>query len=158
MKNLILILEDDPSRIEVMKSWLQDRLYMFEHYFFDQPSDLIELVKQRSDDVLAVSLDHDLNEICLSARHLPGDRTDDPTGMDVVAFLEQQPPQFPVLIHSSNHRAAEKMVRCFKKRHWSVDRVIPFDDTAWIGDEWLPKLRKMIEKHYAQLAEPCVNE
>jgi len=154
MKNLILILEDDPSRIEVMKSWLQDRLYMFKPHFFEHPSEMIEIVKQRSDEILALSLDHDLNELCLPTR-LPSDVRPDPTGMDVVTFLEQQPPQFPVLIHSSNDRAAEKMVRCFKKRHWAVDRVIPFDDTSWIGEEWLPKLRKMIEKHHAQLAVPC---
>ncbi len=155
MKNLILILEDDPSRIEVMKAWLHDRLYMFEPHFYEHPSDMIEMVRQRSDDILAVSLDHDLNELCLPAQHSFDSRSDDPTGMDVVAFLENQSPDFPVLIHSSNHRAAEKMVRCFKKRHWAVDRVIPFDDTSWIGDEWLPKLRKMIEKQNAQLAEPC---
>lgn len=154
MKNLILILEDDTSRIEVMKSWLQDRLYMFEPHFFEQPSEMIEMVKQRSDEILAVSLDHDLNELCLPARFPPDERPD-PTGMDVVNFLEQQLPTFPVLVHSSNHRAAEKMVRCFKKRQWPVDRVIPFDDTSWIGDEWLPKLRKMIEKHHAQFAVPC---
>ena len=123
MKTLILILEDDPSRIEVMKAWLQDRLYMFEHRFFDQPSELIDMVKQRGDDVLAVSLDHDLNELCLQPPHSSTPNQDDPTGMDVVNFLEQQPPSFPVLIHSSNHRAAEKMVRCFKKRHWTVSRV-----------------------------------
>ena len=155
MKNLILILEDDPSRIDVMKGWLQDRLYMFEHHFFDRPSELIDVVKRRGNEVLAVSLDHDLNELCLPTHPLSEPRPEDPTGMDVVAFLEQHPPQFPVLIHSSNHQAAEKMVRCFKKRHWPVDRVIPFDDTAWIGDEWLPKLRKMIEKQHAQLAVPC---
>ena len=154
MKNLILILEDDPGRIEVMKNWLQDRLYMFEPHFFEQPSVMIEMMKQRSRDVLAVSLDHDLNELCLPTRQMPDERPD-PTGMDVVDFLKQQPSQFPVLIHSSNHRAAEKMVRCFKKRQWADDQVIPFDDTSWIGDEWLPKLRKMIEKHQAQLAVPC---
>ena len=155
MKNLILILEDDPSRIDVMKGWLQDRLYMFEHRFFDQPSELIELVKQRSGDILAVSLDHDLNDLCLLPSQKSLVPSDDPTGMDVVKFLEQQAPTFPVLIHSSNHDAAKKMVSCFKKRHWSVDRVIPFDDISWIGDEWLPKLRKFIEKHHAQLAVPC---
>lgn len=158
MKNLILILEDDISRIEVMKSWLQDRLYMFENQFYDHPSDMIDMVKQRRNDILAVSLDHDLNELCLSPGRTTDNQTEDPTGMDVVSFLEQQTPQFPVLIHSSNHRAAEKMVRCFNKRHWTVDRVIPFDDTSWIGEEWLPKLRKMIEKQNSQTTEPCASE
>lgn len=146
MKNTILILEDNSERTEVMKQWLQDRLYMFRHEFFDMPKPLIERLNAISADVLVIALDHDLNDVV--------DNPADATGMDVVEYLIQKSPAFPVLVHSTNTLAASRMVKKLKKNHWQVERVIPFDDTTWIGTEWLPALRQLIESNYAERAIP----
>lgn len=138
MKMLIAVLEDNADRIEVMKSWLEDRYYMYEHYFSDTPSEFIQTLQVNTDRILIASLDHDLFE------RVGGENGF--TGMMVVDYLKDVVPQFPVIIHSSNSHAAETMIDKLRSSHWQVARVIPFDDTSWIGDEWYPTLRRFIRR------------
>lgn len=136
MSKLIAVLEDDPGRVEVMARWLKDRLWMYEHFFSDDPDTLIGHIRPRLNDVLAVSLDHDL--------HGRPDGNTTVTGMMVAEYLTGVPPTFPVLIHSTNEREAARMRLLLKRKNWKVKSVVPFDDTNWIGAEWYPTLARSL--------------
>ena len=138
MKKIVVVLEDNADRIATMNSWLADRFSMYDSFFSDDPNKIVAVLMERPDDILALSLDHDLFE--------RADGSTDITGMEVAEFLSLKEPWFPVLIHSSNRIDADRMQRLLKKNRWSVTRVTPFDDTAWIGDDWYPALRRAISK------------
>ena len=138
MGKLIAILEDNADRVAVMRRWLADRLGMYEHFVTDDPDTLIEYIRPRLDDVLAVSLDHDLHE--------RPDGNTEVTGMAVVDYLTATRPGFPVLIHSSNSRAVGEMRERLRSKDWVVVAVTPFDDTNWIGDDWYPALKRTLRR------------
>jgi hypothetical protein len=132
----IAILEDNPERVEVMTRWLTDRLGMYDRFISDDPDTLILHIRPRMEDVVVLSLDHDL--------HDRPDADTTVTGMMVVEFLLTHPPAFPILIHSSNRVDADRMQRRLLRNRWHVGMVIPFDDTNWIGDDWYPAVRKAL--------------
>jgi CheY-like chemotaxis protein len=135
---LIAVLEDNAERTRVMSQWLCDRLYMYDHLVTDDPHEFIDRVRLRYDDVLVVSLDHDLYD--------RPDHTLDLTGMIAADFLTTLTPRFPVLIHSSNQRDAAVMRDKLEGGGWFVAQVTPFDDTNWIGLDWYPTLKRALRK------------
>jgi hypothetical protein len=139
VSKLIAVLEDDRGRVEVMAQWLKDRLWMYDHFFSDDPDTLIAHIRPRLNDVLVVSLDHDL--------HSRPDGNTEVTGMRVAEFLATIPASFPVLIHSTNEHEAGRMKHILKQKGWSVRSVVPFDDTNWIGVEWYPTLKKALRSN-----------
>src|SRR5438067_1289622 len=110
MKRAIVILEDDHERREAMLGWLTDRFPAYEQRCFEHPAALNAFLEARHDDVLALSLDHDLNELLGAAAEI--------TGMKAVNALLTLEPSFPVIIHSSNGTAAAKMERRLKRAGW----------------------------------------
>ena len=138
MAMLIAILEDNADRVLAMKKWLDDRLSMYDRFITNDPHELIDKLRERMEDVLAVSLDHDLHE--------RPDGSTELTGMMVVDFLGTQRPRFPVLLHTSNVRDGETMKRRLLSKEWRVTWVTPFDDTTWIGNDWYPTLKKAIQR------------
>ena len=138
----IAILEDNTERIEAMRERLNDRMPMYRSYFTNDPRDLLQFIQIHQGNILAVSLDHDLNEVDFSPLDL--------TGMDAVKGLENMPPEFPVIVHSTNALAVEKMMVRLENAGYSVGRVIPFDGVNWIRTEWFQTLRRMIHRN----AEP----
>jgi CheY-like chemotaxis protein len=138
MRKVIVVLEDNSDRVAVMKEWLAERLSMYESFFSDDPSTIVGVLTQRTDDILAVSLDHDLFD--------RADGSTTITGMEVAKFLSRKEPRFPILIHSSNAIDADRMQRMLVQSRWPVSRVTPFDDTNWIGTDWYPTLRRAIGK------------
>lgn len=138
MPRLIAVLEDNADRVRVMKEWLADRLPMYETYFTDDPASTNDVLAERADDVLAVSLDHDLYD--------RRDCTTELTGMIVAEFLAQREPTSPVLIHSTNDRDSGVMKAKLVEAGWRVSKVVPFDDTNWIGLTWYPALKKALRR------------
>ena len=126
--SLLPILEDNVERIAAMRAVLSRRFPQLESIISDNPPTLIAVLEARWAEVVAISLDHDLFD--------RSDGSTEITGMDVVRFLVQKEPSFPVVIHSSNHIDAEKMQKQLRRKGWHVTRVIPFDDTEWIAAEW----------------------
>ncbi|MBL8820991.1 MAG: response regulator [Planctomycetia bacterium] len=145
MKRTILILEDNAERAEAMKAWLSDRLYMFAIEVFDHPKPLIERLQASIEEVTALSLDHDLNDTDFTK--YPGG---DATGMDVVRYLQTIEPVFPVIVHSTNSYEAATMVSKLKKNRWAVERIVPFNGISWIGNDWLPTLKRLLENSIAE--------
>jgi CheY-like chemotaxis protein len=138
MAKCILVLEDNADRRDAMSKWLSERLYMYESVLTDDPAELIRHVSKCRHNILAVSLDHDLHE--------RPDQSTDLTGMLVVDFLVEQPPEFPVLLHTSNRFDGERMNARLAKSGWSVDWVTPFEDTEWVGLSWYPALKRAIRR------------
>lgn len=147
---LIAVLEDNAERLDVMARWLGDRLYMYDHVFTDDPREFVGRVGERFDDVLAVSLDHDLYD--------RPDQSLDLTGMIAADFLTTCPPRFPVLIHSSNERDAAVMRDKLEGGGWYVAQVTPFDDTNWIGRDWYPTLKRALRKFAKPVSVPPNDE
>jgi len=138
MALLFAILEDNLERIGVMKEWLTDRLPMYEHAFTDDPETMIRLLEVKSGQILAVSLDHDLYDRADGSTEL--------TGMIVSDYLAEREPTFPIIIHSSNERDSLTMKTKLICGGWKVQKVLPFDDTNWIGISWYPALKKAIRR------------
>jgi CheY-like chemotaxis protein len=134
----ILVLEDNDDRRAAMEKWLADRLYMYEAVLTDDPGECVTLIGKCRDNILTVSLDHDLHE--------RRDHSTELTGMLVVDFLVKMPPEFPVLLHTSNQPDGERMRSRLTRSGWSVDWVTPFDDTNWVGLSWYPALKRAIRK------------
>lgn len=145
MKKCILILEDNDDRRDAMRDWLGERLSMYEFLVTDDPDEFIRFARDRAEDVLAVSLDHDLHE--------RADQSTEITGMLVVDHLTRIPPAFPVLLHTSNNPDGERMRSRLAERGWDVDWVTPFDGTAWVATAWYYALKRAIRK-WARHGQP----
>ncbi len=136
----IVILEDDKGRAEAMLDRLADRFYQFEHVFFDSAAEVKEYLENQFDDVIALSLDHDLElkVDAAGATHDPG------TGREVADYLATRRPLFPVVIHSTNHLAATGMEMVLKEAGWRTCRVSPYGDLQWVHESWFPAIRRAI--------------
>jgi hypothetical protein len=136
----ITILEDDERRAAAMRDRLADRFYQFEHVFFDSADEMKEYLEKHFDEVIALSLDHDL-ELKLDA----DGRTYDPgTGREVADYLATRRPICPVIIHSTNEFGAIGMESVLREAGWQTCRVSPFGDLEWVHDSWFPAIRRAI--------------
>lgn len=138
MKKCIVVLEDNEDRRNAMKQWLDERLSMYELLLTDDPDEFIRYLRDRANDIIVVSLDHDLYD--------RADQSTTLTGMLVVDHLMGLQPTFPVLLHTSNNRDGERMQSRLVNRDWYVDWVTPFDGTSWVATAWYYALKKAIRK------------
>jgi hypothetical protein len=139
----IAILEDDARRREAMEAVLRRRLPQFEIAFFTVSQAMNEWLAAHLAEVVIASLDHDL-ELMPGAG---GKLVDQGCGRDVVDYLIQRPAAFPVLVHSTNAPAASAMAAELEERGWTIDRVTPYDDLAWVEEAWWPALRGLLRSH-----------
>ena len=123
-----------------MTQCLEEGPGIYEYYFTDDPNAMIGVICERMEDIIAISLDHDLFDRAVGGTEL--------TGMMVADFVTTQPPRFPIVLHTSNARDGEKMKRMLREVGWRVRSVTPFDDTTWVGNDWYPTLKKAI-RHFA---------
>ena len=77
-----------------------------------------------------ICLDHDL------FTDTP-DEPDPGDGRDVSNFLITQPPNSPVMIHSTNTNAAYSMMYSMRDAGWTVNRLSPIGED-WIESYWYP--------------------
>lgn len=136
----IAILEDDKRRAEAMRDRLADRFYQFEHVFFDSSEEMKTYLEIYFDEVIAMSLDHDL-ELKVNAA---GATYDPGTGREVADYLATRRPMFPVIIHSTNDFGAIGMESILQEAGWQTCRVSPHDDLQWVHDSWFPAIRRAI--------------
>jgi hypothetical protein len=136
----IVILEDNFDRQAVMRECLADRFYTFDAHFFDNSCEMIRFLESHLAETILISLDNDLD-----LKTGPDGKNIDPgSGCDVAEFLAGKAPTCPVIIHTTNSLAAEKMQRALRDASWKTRRVIPFDDTEWIKSDWFFKVRRAI--------------
>ncbi len=137
----IAILEDNLDRQTRMKAWLNDRLYMYEHVFFDEARPLNQWLQENLDETLLISLDHDLD-----LKPSENGRWLDPgTGRDVANSLAKQTAACPIIIHSTNYDAVVGMESVLTESGWHVAKVQPYGDLAWIDEAWWPLVREQLQ-------------
>jgi CheY-like chemotaxis protein len=121
----ILILEDDPNRMDIFRGTLQER---HEIISADNAIDFIKLLQDNAADV--IFLDHDLG-----GQTFVSD-ADKNTGSEVVRFLTRDGDvgfgafyryhNTPIIIHSHNFPAAERMQQKLEAIGYSHIHRIPF--------------------------------
>lgn len=143
MAHRIVILDDEPDRIAVMMECLAARLPGDELVSFDNAVDMIDWLLDNLTTASLICLDHDLGP----NRRRAGEVFDPGTGRDVADFLATRPASCPVVIHTTNSLAAPGMVRVLGESGWTVTRVVPYEDTQWIGEDWIEAVAAALEAH-----------
>lgn len=155
MRMRILILEDNADRREAMKACLFDRFPQFAVTFHPSSSEFIRELDQRAlNDVVLVSLVHDLEPVLAA----DGSMADAGDGLEVAQHLAHAPPACPILVHTTNIPAGAAMMEVLSTAGWSPERVIPYDDTTWIGETWMRAVRNQIVNSAAASSRPAVGQ
>jgi len=136
MRMTIAVLEDNDERIGAMQRYLADKFPFFDVRFFRTAYAAIEWIPEHSSQIICLSLDHDLEA--------PAGEPDPGSGRDVAEFVARLQPQFPIVIHSTNTHAAIAMEALLQERGWTVSRVLPYGDLAWLAEIWLPAIRAAV--------------
>ncbi|MCI0742537.1 MAG: hypothetical protein L0Y72_26185 [Gemmataceae bacterium] len=139
MRMKIVILEDNEARQQKMRESLADRLHTYEPVIFAKPKEMVQFLGQHLAEVIAISLDHDLE--------LVPDRNgwvDPGNGREIADYLSTKSPSCPVVIHTTNSQAAAGMELVLNEAGWTTLRVAPFGDTEWIPSAWLKAMRRVI--------------
>jgi len=134
--SLILMLEDDPSRVErftvtcraVWPSW-QLLVWANAHRMIHEAPDLLPVAR-------LISLDHDLEPS-------PADPTDPGDGLLVAKWLASHSPACPVIVHTSNGARGDAMEGKFELAGWECCRVMPLGDD-WVEVDWRVTARKLL--------------
>lgn len=115
----ILLIEDDPVRIETFRRWLQGRAILVEVKSAGQAMGVLKRVEP--DELSGVFLDHDLNQQARTAADLSlsGSRL-----IDLVCQYVDN--QTPILVHSMNPAGASHMSARLATNGYDVT-VMPFD-------------------------------
>jgi Cyclic-phosphate processing Receiver domain len=136
----ICILEDNPERQAAMRDCVKDRFHQYKAIFFNDAALMIEHLRSHLSEVIAISLDHDL-ELIPNGKGKP---TDPGTGRHVANFLAELTPTCPIVIHSTNSAAAQGMQMLLDEKGWKTHLVHPRGDLEWIGTEWFQAMRKAL--------------
>jgi hypothetical protein len=139
-KSKIVILEDDPYRIQEMIHCLLELYSGVKIVTFDNAPDMIDWLKEHLDEAKIICLDHDLGPN--RSRH--GKLFDPGTGRDVADYLSTKKPVCPILIHTTNSMAAPGMITVLDDSGWSNSRIVPYCDLEWIHDAWIIDVIRMI--------------
>ncbi len=144
----IAVLEDDARRLEAMRRILSEIFPEYAAVFFDNAPDMLAWLHEHLMEVSLLCLDHDLGP----SRLRNGERFEPGCGRDVTDFLATRQPCCPVVIHTSNTLAAPGMLMVLEPGGWIAERVIPFDDLAWLERSWLSVLQERLRS--ASLPSP----
>ena len=142
MPRVIAILEDDPRRTAAMRQVLSKVASDLEQKVFDNSPDMIEWLEAHFEDVVLLSLDHDLN----SHSEHNGEVVDPGSGRDVADYLATRPCSYPVIIHSTNYNAVLGMCRALDDAAWKFSCVVPHDDLDWISSTWAQLLSRILRQ------------
>ena len=148
MPTFIAILEDDAPRIETMRHILMELLPQYQPIFFDHATKMIAWLTRHLQEVVLLSLDHDLpiNR---------GSGEDHGCGRDIANHLTTVSPTCPIIVHSSNASAAAGMVRVLGDAGWPVWQVTPFGDLEWVSTAWADQLHQLIDRGWVfEMQEP----
>jgi hypothetical protein len=137
----IVILEDNLDRQTEMAACLADRFPQFDVELFVNSHELVEFLGETDlRSIALISLDNDLELIPAANGSLidPGD------GVEVASWLSRRPPACPVIVHTTNTLAGDRMMELLDASDWQAARVVPYDDTAWVHEIWRRAVRDAI--------------
>ncbi|MBX3413764.1 MAG: hypothetical protein KF708_13820 [Pirellulales bacterium] len=140
MRHSMVILDDEPDRIEAMLDALRGVFPKLSPIVFDNAPEMVDWLHDGLETVTLICLDHDLGP-----NRRRGELLFDPgIGRDVADFLARQTPTCPVLIHTTNHIAAPGMLRVLQESGWQTSQVTPYGDLEWIGEVWVAEVRRIL--------------
>lgn len=142
MSRAVVILDDEPERIELMLAAIA-HLEGYHPRTFDNAPALVAFLDDEltSTPVALMSLDHDLGP----SRLIDGERREPGIGRDVTDRLVTLAPSFPILVHTSNGPAGTGMVMDLEQVGWSVHRVRPVYGHTWIDRDWCDAVHEILE-------------
>ena len=114
-RDLILILEDSPNRLSLMRKGLESLPVQIEIRYWDNAGSMQKEAGQWLPQACLISLDFDLSN---SPVRSPGD------GMDVIQMLNWHKPVCPVIVHTSLPEDGRRMAQALRGGGWRVEQVI----------------------------------
>ena len=139
---LVAILDDDKSWRAEMERSLMKVVPKVSLEFFDSAPDMIAWLARHIEEVVLVSLSHDLGP----SRLRDGMLFDPGTGRDVTDFLVEMDRSFPVVVHTQNISAGKQMLSILEHAEWPCIRVEPKDDLDWVSAEWAPRVAELLSE------------
>lgn len=140
----IVILEDSPDRRTAMSDVLADLFPRAVIAYFAVATEMTEYLDATGIyDVALISLDNDLDMVT----SVDGRPVDVGDGIEVAKWLMTRPPVVPVLVHTTNTMAGDRIDELLKANGWSHSRVIPYDGELWIQEVWRSAVRDLIVAH-----------
>jgi len=133
---MLLMLEDDPDRIERFTAALRAIDPSLRLVIWRSAKKMVREIEPYLPSARLISLDHDLEP-------QEGDVEDPGDGIEVARFLAERPPACPVIVHSSNGTRAEWMIGEFELGGWDFKRVAPIGED-WIEAYWRVVVRKLL--------------
>jgi FixJ family two-component response regulator len=137
MGHTILILEDDGERIAAFRNAVASLGPQYSlRLWHEAPAMICECPALFSDTCL-ISLDYQL-------MRMPGAKGHPGNGMDVAAFLCNQKPVCPVIIHTSAYGRRASMFNALSFAKWDAHIVAPLSP-FWIRDAWTPMAKRLLQ-------------
>ena len=134
LKPRLLLIEDDPLRVELFRSWLAASIYAGEFVFIVATTggQALGVLKMDSSLIAGICLDHDLN----TQQKTESDATT--SGSNVVtSILDRVKRHIPILVHSMNTVKGAEMCRRLTAAGFTVDRTRMSILDATKFDRWL---------------------
>lgn len=139
LKPRILLIEDDPLRIEKIQNWLKDTDFvMIEASSGGKAKGILR--KNMTDGIAGVMLDHDLEKQRLTSADMTI------SGTDLINGISQSMPKhIPVLVHSMNDSKSPLMAKKLTQQGYCVTKIKMEELTKAKFDEWLEEVADVWE-------------
>ncbi|MBF0234458.1 MAG: hypothetical protein HQK65_15665 [Desulfamplus sp.] len=122
---MIFILEDNDERIENFKA----ALGTIESHVEKTVPESIEWLSENKQQITLFSLDNDL--------YVPDYEGDEGEGWALCEWILANFMKTPVLIHSTNIYAADKMKALCEQAGWQYSEIPPYNGFEWIHESWI---------------------
>lgn len=139
LKPRILLIEDDPERIERIHEWLKNTDFVLIEASSGGKAKGI-LKKGMTGGIAGVMLDHDLEKQRLTSADMSI------SGTDLIKGISQSiPKHIPILVHSMNDSKSPLMMKQLSQQGYSVTKNKMEELTKAKFDEWLEEVADIWE-------------
>lgn len=139
LKPRILLIEDDPERIERINQWLKNTDFVLIEASSGGKAKGI-LKKGMTGGIAGVMLDHDLEKQRLTSADMSI------SGTDLIKGISQSiPKHIPILVHSMNDSKSPLMAKQLNHQGYSVTKIKMEELTKSTFDEWLEEVADIWE-------------
>ena len=140
MGPLLVIVENDPDRVERMGICIERDLPDCRRIVLDNAPDACEWIRKHLTEASLISLDNDLGEM----RTRDGQPFNPGTGITVARLLCQSSVHCPAIVHTDNHLARRIMLRELAEAGWEVSFAAPGNGLAWIDEAWIGQVKQRL--------------
>lgn len=145
----IVVLESNQKRRMEMDRLVSERLPSHKILFFEPKGTIIKWLSRLRNKIGVISLgeqDESKGAPVSGKKNLRSNKE-----MQVVNWLSKQEPFCPVLIHASDRTQRLHLTTVLRLAQWQTAVVLPTADKQWIGNRWLPSIKRAIAKSSARL-------